>query len=71
MGPLLVLVETEALKLLHEELSAGAPGDVAVKNVLAKLEGRLANPVVRGVVTFVLNAAVHAVELAAAAAPTA
>ena len=71
MNPILVLVETEALKLLHDELAAGSPGDVAVRNVLASLEAKLTNPIARAVVTAVLNAVVSAIETAAAAVPAA
>lgn len=71
LNPLLVLAETEALALLHAELAAGAPGDVAVRNVLGTLESKIANPIVRGIVTDVLNAVVGAAEKAVAALPAA
>lgn len=62
MGPYLILVETGALTLLHNELAAGAPGDVAVRTVLSTLESKITNSVERTLVTDVLNAIVNTVE---------
>lgn len=68
MNPFLVLASTGALKLLHDELAAGAPGDVAIRSVLTAIEAQLTNPIVRAVVTDVLGAIVSAAEAAVAAA---
>jgi len=51
-----------AVPLLHAELSTGAPGDVAVKAVLNQLEGRIKHPLVKTIVTEVLNGIVAAEE---------
>lgn len=65
MGAALV---AEAIALFHAEFTAGAPADTAAKNVLTALEAKLQNPVVKGVVTAVLDALVKGIEAAAAAA---
>lgn len=62
MNPYLILVETGALTLLHNEFVAGAPGDVAVRNVLQALESKIPNSTVQTLVTDVLNAVVNTLE---------
>lgn len=57
------------LSFVHHEMTAGAPGDVAVKSAVSALETKIPNPTAKAILTEILNDVVTAGENLAAAIP--